>query len=405
MLENERTIGEKKNQNDSKEKKGNERGSLREYLQQKKINKNENFRIKEYKDKNPSQDKDDNNIYIQSNGKENEKTLRKVNKRYGTDVEKKNKNSHSSTNNDNEEEKLNNIKQRQLYVDLNEIEDEIIDKNNIILNQRRTYNDNSIRTCQYTLLTFLPLALLNQFKTAFNWFFLIYVCIAVNPYLSDLDLIPEISPFIIVVAINLIKEAVEDYRKYSNDKKANNSKVIIFKDKKFHKEKCKNIRVGNIIKIYKEELIPSDVLIIKSSFKNGLCYMQTSNLDGENELKPRESLQITHEKIHNKMNEINNIFDFKDDHFFIEVNPPNKDIYDIKGTVFYDNNKNYFSIKNVLLRGARLKNVDYVYGIVIYNGHDTKLMQNIGHSSMKMSNIDKKLNYIIGKIIKETFLK
>lgn len=123
--------------------------------------------------------------------------------------------------------------------------------------------------------------------------------------------------------------------------------------------------------------------------------MQTSNLDGENELKPRESLQITHEKIHNKMNEINNIFDFKDDHFFFEVSNPNKDIYDIKGTIFYENNKNYFSIKNVLLRGARLKNVDYVYGIVIYNGHDTKLMQNIGHSSLKTSNIDKKLNYII----------
>ena len=387
MLENDRTIGEKKNDNDSEEEKPKEKRALRNDLPLKKNNKNETLKIKEYKDKGLHQDIDDNNLNIQSSEKESEKTSRKRNKRYGTDVEKNKKNSHSSTSHDNEEGKLNkneDIKQRKLYVDLNDIDEEIIDKNKVILNQRKIYSDNSIRTCQYTLLSFLPLAILNQFKTAFNWFFLIYVIIAVNPYLSDLDPIPEV-----------IKEAVEDYRKYSNDKKANNSKVLIFKDKRFHKEICQNIRVGNIIKIYKEELIPSDVLIIKSSLKNGLCYMQTSNLDGENELKPRESLQITHEKIHNKMNEINNIFDFKDDHFFFEVSNPNKDIYDIKGTIFYENNKNYFSIKNVLLRGARLKNVDYVYGIVIYNGHDTKLMQNIGHSSLKTSNIDKKLNYII----------
>ena len=399
MLENDRTAGEKKNEDDSEEKKAKERRSLRDDLLLKKNNRNETLRIKEYKNKDLRQDiNDNNNNNIQSYEKDSERTSRKRNKRSGTDVEKSKKNSRSSTNHDNKEENLNkteNIKQRKLYVDINDINEKIIDKNNVILNQRKTYIDNSIRTCQYTLLTFLPLAILNQFKTAFNWFFLIYVIIAVNPYLSDLDPLPEISPFVIVIAINLVKEAVEDYRKYSNDKKANNSKVLIFKDKKFHKEICKNIRVGNIIKIYKEELIPADVLIIKSSLKNGLCYMQTSNLDGENELKPRESLQITHEKIHNKMNEINNIFDYKDDHFYVEISLPNKDIYDIKGTIFYDNNKNYFSIKNVLLRGARLKNVDYVYGIVIYNGHDTKLMQNIGHSSMKMSNIDKKLNYII----------
>ena len=398
MLENDRAFREKNNGNDSEEKKVKEKKSLMEDLEILKNNKNENLGIKEYKDKGHNRNIDGNNINIQSCEKGIEKTSRNLNRRYDTIAEKSKKNSHSSNSHDNEEELLNknkNQNQRKLYVDLNYIDEEIIDKNNIILNQRKAYNDNSIRTCQYTLLTFLPLSLLNQFKTAFNWFFLIYVIVAVNPYLSDLDPIPEISPFVIVIVINLVKEAVEDYRKYSNDKKANNSKVLIFKDKKFHKEICKNIRVGNIIKIYKEQLIPADVLIIKSSLKNGLCYMQTSNLDGENELKPRESLQITHEKIHNKINEINNIFDYKAEHFFIEVSNPNKDIYDIKGTIFYDNNKNYFSIKNVLLRGARLKNVDYVYGIVIYNGHDTKLMQNIGHSSMKMSNIDKKLNYII----------
>ena len=62
---------------------------------------------------------------------------------------------------------------RKIYVDLNEINIINQEVNNIILNQRNSYNNNSIRTCQYTIITFLPLALFNQFKSAFNWFFII----------------------------------------------------------------------------------------------------------------------------------------------------------------------------------------------------------------------------------------
>ena len=284
---------------------------------------------------------------------------------------------------------------RKIYVDLNRIDNNNSETDSIILNQRIEYNDNSIRTCQYTIITFLPLALFNQFKSAFNWFFLIYNIIATIPALSDLDPLAEVTPFIVVLILNLIKEAIEDYRKHNNDKKANESNVLIFKDKRFKRDLWQNIRVGNIIKIYKEDLIPADVLIIKSSLKTGLAYMQTSNLDGENTLKPREALHLTQIKMNNKVQNLKNIFDYKNDYFFIEVIQPNKNIYDIEGTAFFDKNKNHISIKNVLLRGARLKNVDYVYGIVIYNGHDTKLMQNIEHSSTRFSSIDVKLNYIV----------
>ena len=286
--------------------------------------------------------------------------------------------------------------QRKIYVDLNLKEKNDLNSNNDdkIINQQKLYCNNSIRTCQYTILTFFPLAIINQFKTAFNWFFLITAVLVAIPGLSDKEPSSEITPFVIVMIISLIKEAIEDYRKYKNDQKANNTKVLIFKNHRFFREICQNIKVGNIIKIYKEDLIPADVLVIKSSLKKGVCYMQTSNLDGENAIKPREAFIFT-ENFKDKADRIKEIFDYTNDHFFIEVLPPNKDLYDIEGTVFYENNKNFFNIKNILLRGARLKNVDYVYGIVLYSGHDTKLMQNIGHSSMKLSNIDKKLNYIL----------
>ena len=120
--------------------------------------------------------------------------------------------------------------------------------------------------------------------------------------------------YIVVLILNLIKEAIEDYRKYDNDKKANNANVLIFKDKRFKKEKCQNIRVGNILKIYKEDLIPADVLVIKSSLKSGLAYMQTSNLDGENTLKPREALYITQKETIKQYQKVKNLFDYNIKH-------------------------------------------------------------------------------------------
>ena len=374
------------------------KNSLKEDLKNSHKNKKK-IKVESFKNNQEDNNIESDKYFIQSGEPKNEEKKEKVQKynNYNKTTNPKKKISereeyvYENINIDNE-----GIKQRKIYVDFNYLTQETInDEHSKIVDQQNLYCRNNIRTCQYTLLTFFPLALLNQFKTAFNWFFLIYIIIACIPTLSDRAVAPEITPFFVVLGISLIKEAIEDYRKYSNDKKSNNTPVLIYTNNRFHKEKCQDIKVGNIIKIYKDELIPADVLIVKSSLKNGYCYMQTTNLDGENALKPRESFYLTQKKIKNKAQIIKNIFDYKNEHFYLEVLPPNKNLYDIEGTVFYNKKKHYITIKNILLRGARLKNVDYVYGIVIYSGHDTKLMQNIGHSSLKMSHIDKKLNYII----------
>ena len=93
------------------------------------------------------------------------------------------------------------------------------------------------------------------------------------------------------------------------------------------------------------------------------------------------------------------IFSSKDNNCYIEVDQPNMNIYVIEGDINFKGEKIYFDIKNVLLRGGRLKNVDYVIGVVIYTGIDTKIMKNINHGSMKFSQMDVKLNYIVIAIL------
>ena len=277
--------------------------------------------------------------------------------------------------------------QRKIYVDYQGVNE---------IKQPQEYCDNSVHTAQYTLYSFLPLAIMNQYKTPFNWFFLIQAIIDCIPSISSVDPITTIAPVVIVLVISLIREAVEDYRKYSNDKLANETQVSVYKMPKFLKKQCHLIKIGNIIKVKKEENIPADLLIIKTSLKNGFCYMQTSNLDGETTLKPREAIHFTQQKLkYESPKTFRNVLNPINDNCYIEIDNPSKDIYEIEGTIFFKGKKTYFDSKNILLRGSRLKNVDYVYGVAVYTGKDTKLMLNINHSSLKISDIDRILGYIV----------
>ena len=277
--------------------------------------------------------------------------------------------------------------QRKLYIDL---------QTGTLVQQPENYCDNSVRTSQYTLYSFLPLAIINQYKTPFNWFFLIQAIIDCIPAISSVNPTTTILPVVIVLIISLIREAVEDYRKYSNDKLANETIVSVYKMPSFIKQKCSLIQVGNIIKVRKEELIPADLLILKTSLSNGYCYMQTSNLDGETTLKPREAINLSQKRLNiEKPASFVKLLNPNNDNCYIEVDNPSKDIYEIEGTIFFKGQKIYFDSKNILLRGSRLKNVRYIYGVAIYTGSDTKLMLNINRTTLKMSDID----YILGKIV------
>lgn len=56
-----------------------------------------------------------------------------------------------------------------------------------------------------------------------------------------------------------------------------------------------------------------------------------------------------------------------------------------------------YSLDNekILLRGCVLRNTQWCYGVVIFAGKDTKLMQNSGKTKLKRTSIDKLLNFLI----------
>jgi P-type E1-E2 ATPase len=125
----------------------------------------------------------------------------------------------------------------------------------------------------------------------------------------------------------------------------NNLKALQYNNftQNFEDLSWKDLAVGRIIKITKNEIIPADVLILKSSSNNGFCYLQTSSLDGETGLKPREAIYKTQSFISNEKALSELVGE-------VIVDSPNENIYSINGSLNFQENINYFSVTNTLLR-------------------------------------------------------
>jgi len=149
----------------------------------------------------------------------------------------------------------------------------------------------------------------------------------------------------------------------------------------------KELLVGDIVKVDKDQYFPSDLLLLSSSYDDGLCYVETMNLDGETNLKLKRCLEVT---LH-----LDTDIEFTDFKATIRCEDPNPNLYSFIGNLEYESQVYTLSPCQVLLRDSKLQNTDYIYGVVIFSGGDTKSIQNSTKPPSKRSCIEKKMDYII----------
>ncbi|VDO52182.1 unnamed protein product [Haemonchus placei] len=244
----------------------------------------------------------------------------------------------------------------------------------------RRYADNRISTTKYTNLYFIFIVVLNMIIGAFG------------KYIS-------LMPISFVLGVTAIKDAFEDYRRYKSDQKVNHSTCRVW--------------------------------------DSSICYVDTCNLDGESNLKQRQAIRAMG-KFHNPTVPLN----FSPDQFMYKVirsvNPrflkmgrylfsclircvvkslqqtctsskagwkPWMAVRRTSCTLLYT--FTYSCLKsspplpreftilakeNVLLRGCVVKNTDFVEGIVLYAGRDTKAMLNNNGPRYKRSTLERLTN-------------
>ncbi|PON87956.1 P-type ATPase, subfamily IV [Trema orientale] len=251
----------------------------------------------------------------------------------------------------------------------------------------RHYSDNYVSTTKYTLATFLPKSLFEQFRRVANFFFLVTGILAFTP-LAPYTAVSAIIPLIIIVGATMIKEGVEDWRRKKQDIEVNNRKVKVRKhDGTFDYIEWKNLKVGDVVKVEKNEFFPADLLLLSSSYEDAVCYVETMNLDGETNLKLKQALELT-----SFLHEDSKFHDFK---AVVKCEDPNANLYSFVGTLEFEEQQYPLSPQQLLLRDSKLRNTDHIYGVVIFTGHDTKVIQNSTDPPSKRSKVERKMDKII----------
>ncbi|XP_036799725.1 phospholipid-transporting ATPase IB isoform X4 [Oncorhynchus mykiss] len=257
----------------------------------------------------------------------------------------------------------------------------------ILLNQPQNtkFCDNHVSTTKYGVLTFLPRFLYEQIRRAANAFFLFIALMQQIPDVSPTGRYTTLVPLIFILTVAGIKEIIEDYQRHKADNTVNKKKTTVLRNGAWQTIIWKQVAVGDIVKVTNGQHLPADMVIVSSSEPQAMCYTETSNLDGETNLKIRQGLPLTA-----GLQSLEELMGLSGR---LECEEPNRHLYDFTGTLRLDNqNAVPLGPDQVLLRGAQLRNTQWVVGIIVYTGHDSKLMQNSTKAPLKRSNVERVTN-------------
>ncbi|KAL7721020.1 Phospholipid-transporting P-type ATPase [Entamoeba marina] len=255
---------------------------------------------------------------------------------------------------------------------------------NIHISQRQTRTSNKIRTTKYTKYTFIPYFLYEQFRKLANIYFLFISMLQLIPDLSPTGRFTTLFPLCVVLTFSAFKELYEDFRRRNDDNNENNRKTSIFNR---DKAVWSDIKVGDVVIVHKDEIIPCDGIILSSSTQNGEVFVETSQLDGETNLKTKYSCNLTH-KHHFK--------ELVDLGCKVEYNKNVAELDAFDGLVsFTEEIPERINEKQLLLRGTKLKRVDEVHILTLFVGEETKQCLNGKGSSLKQSQMEKQTNLYV----------
>ncbi|KAE8213447.1 hypothetical protein CF327_g3031 [Tilletia walkeri] len=156
-----------------------------------------------------------------------------------------------------------------------------------------------------------------------------------------------------------------------------------------------DLAVGDFVLLRNNDAIPADIVICSTSEEEDSCFIETKNLDGETNLKSRTAVpELTHLKTPAACARAK---------FRIDAEPQDVNMYRLNASVFIPEQKGAdggvlrcpVTLNQVLLRGCKLRNTEWVVGIVLMTGTDTKVIANSGNTPSKRSKVERQMNPMV----------
>ncbi|KAF3767296.1 hypothetical protein M406DRAFT_89812 [Cryphonectria parasitica EP155] len=286
-----------------------------------------------------------------------------------------------------------------------------------LIDERRghAFISNAIRTSRYNVFDFFPKQLFFQFSRLGNFYFLCVGIPQTIPGISTTGNVTTILPLLFFVLLTIIKEGYDDYKRHRLDKVENAQPVTVLRradhssgsETKYslgfghsvhrslnhqrHKRTgtiepglpgavdgfqwtgaaWKDLRVGDVVKLSRDQDIPADLVLLHADGENGLAYVETMALDGETNLKSKQVLPEFH-----NCDTIPGLMTCKAE-FVVE--DPNADLYSFDGRVTLSDKTVPLTLNEVIYRGSTLRNTPCAIGVVINTGEECKIRMNANH--------------------------
>ncbi len=111
-------------------------------------------------------------------------------------------------------------------------------------------------------------------------------------------IITYIAPLAFVLTVTLGKEAYDDYKRNLRDREANSQKYLVLDPTEFSETApegfphtrsipSSSLRVGDLVLLEKNQRVPADLVLLRTSDSSGTCFIRTDQLDGETDWKLR----------------------------------------------------------------------------------------------------------------------
>jgi magnesium-transporting ATPase (P-type) len=323
--------------------------------------------------------------------------------------------------------------------------------------QAAEFGSNEISTQKYSVVTFLGKALMEQFRRVANLYFLVLsIAMMIGTYTQGYWASPvspwtTFGPLCLVVAISMTKEAFEDYKRFQSDNEINNRRcLVVARDGAEREVLWKDLRVGMVVRVLSKQEVPADLICLTSSELKAVCYVETSNIDGETNLKLKEAMGPSAAAASARARasaaaaasaggggsaggaaasasasapssgpaaapapwaEVAPLVGALQGE--MQYDAPNDRIHSFSGKLRLEGAPNdegevggYFPVgaRNMLLRGCMLRNTKWVCGMVVYTGKDTKVMKKGGGARSKLSQLEKTMNGCILVILAVQFV-
>ncbi|KAJ4359400.1 drs2 neo1 protein [Ascochyta clinopodiicola] len=263
-----------------------------------------------------------------------------------------------------------------------------------LIDERTTqpYVQNWIRSTRYSAWNFIPRQLVAQFSKLANFYFLVISILQMIPDLSTTGKYTTIVPLLFFVCLSIAKEGYDDLRRYRLDKAENRreAKVLRTSPSSGHKGdlvddgsvsspepdkllwetiKWQDIQVGDIIKLDRDDAAPADLALLHSSGENNVAFVETMALDGETNLKSKQTAASMSKVIRQQEDVARTTAEFV-------IEDPNRDLYSFEGRVKVGGKQAPLTLNEIIFRGSILRNTPDAVGLVIYSGEECRIRMN-----------------------------